>query len=30
MRIIWHRIVALEGETFRQIRGGEFTLKVSE
>jgi hypothetical protein len=26
---IWSRIVALEGETFRQLRGGEFTYTVS-
>lgn len=25
---IWRRVVALEGETFTQIRGGEFTFKV--
>lgn len=25
---VWNRIVANEGETFYQIRGGEFTYKV--
>jgi hypothetical protein len=25
---VWERIVAHEGETFRQIRGGEFTYAV--
>ncbi len=25
---IWHRIEALEGETFRQIRGKKFTYKI--
>lgn len=26
--VVWRRIVALEGETFTQIRGGEFTYRV--
>ena len=26
---IWRRIEAHEGETFRQIRGGEFTYRVA-
>ena len=25
---VWRRVVALEGETFTQIRGGTFTFKV--
>lgn len=25
---IWRRIESLEGETFRQIRGGEFTYEI--
>jgi hypothetical protein len=25
---IWQRITSLEGETFTQIRGGEFTFKL--
>jgi hypothetical protein len=25
---VWKRIEALEGETFRQIRGGEFTYEM--